>query len=338
MCFELKKDKIYKLIHTKEKIVKYHKIVISSISALLILSGCNGGSSDLSSIPSNNTDSSDTIDITDKILTNTSSNCEDYAKSYSSSVDDIQNGTSFNGSLVITVAVDKCFFTSNAIPNHDFNDYPATFVHDVSEQSVSYSIPKSPVVATSTTALSLGTDNAVFLNGVKLDLLAAGCYGVGDGKIGCITMDTPFRYDPMSQYADFGTDDHNAHTQPDGTYHYHGNPNALFEEDLLSPVVGFAADGFPIYGSYFNDDGTIRKATSSYVLKTGSRAAINGIDPGGDYDGTFVDDYRYVDGSGDLDECNGMTVNGQYGYYVTDSYPWVLGCFKGTPDSSFDKR
>ncbi len=30
-----------------------------------------------------------------------------------------------------------------------------------------------------------------------------------------------------------------------------------------------------------------------------------------------------------------MTIDGQYGYYVTDTYPWVIGCFKGTPDASF---
>ena len=26
---------------------------------------------------------------------------------------------------------------------------------------------------------------------------------------------------------DFGTDSHNAHTQPDGAYHYHGDPVAM---------------------------------------------------------------------------------------------------------------
>ena len=60
--------------------------------------------------------------------------------------------------------------------------------------------------------------------------------------------------------------------------------------------------------------------------------------PEGAYDGTYVDDYEYREGSGDLDECNGMTVNGTYGYYVTASYPWVLKCFRGTPDPSFNKR
>jgi len=32
-----------------------------------------------------------------------------------------------------------------------------------------------------------------------------------------------------------------------------------------------------------------------------------------------------------------MTVDGQYGYYVTESYPWVIACFSGAPDDSFDK-
>ena len=60
--------------------------------------------------------------------------------------------------------------------------------------------------------------------------------------------------------------------------------------------------------------------------------------PDGQYDGTFIDDYEFIAGSGDLDECNGMMRAGVYGYYVTDSFPWVLGCFKGTPNLSFNKR
>ena len=60
-------------------------------------------------------------------------------------------------------------------------------------------------------------------------------------------------------------------------------------------------------------------------------------DPGGSYDGTYVDDYEYVQASGDLDECNGMMRNGAYGYYIVDAYPWVLACYQGTPDTSFNK-
>ena len=122
--------------------------------------------------------------------------------------------------------------------------------------------------------------------------------------------------------------------------HYHGPPNALFEFGSAngSPVVGFAADGFPIFGSEFYDPDldTVRAATSSYQLKAGTRPSGAG-EPGGVYDGTFRDDYEYVAGIGDLDECNGMTLDGVYGYYITATYPYIIGCFKGVPHSSFEK-
>jgi len=283
--------------------------------------------------------SANPIDITDSILTNISANCADYINSYQSSVSDIQRSISFQGSLTIALSGEKCSFTTNQIPNHDFNDATAAFASEVSEQaSETYTVSSSPA-ATNSTALSLLYDNALFLNGVKLDLLSAGCYNVGDERSGCFDMNQPWRFDPMSPLNNFGVDNHNAHPQNSGQYHYHGSPKALFYTDtvVVSPVIGFAADGFPVYGPYFDDNGTTRKATSSYQLKQGSRVAVNGSNPGGSYDGTYTDDYKYSSGSGDLDACNGMTKNGSYGYYVTDSYPWVMGCFTGTPDDSFKK-
>jgi hypothetical protein len=136
----------------------------------------------------------------------------------------------------------------------------------------------------------------------------------------------------------FKHDTHNAHTQPDGTYHYHGGPNAMFDASpglYGSPLIGFASDGFPIYGTYFLDASTdtVRKATSGYTLREGARDG----GPGGSYDGYYIQDWEFTD-AGDLDECNGMSVNGQYGYYVTDTYPWILRCHSGTPDASFAKN
>ena len=67
--------------------------------------------------------------------------------------------------------------------------------------------------------------------------------------------------------------------------------------------------------------------------KSGARAELEnqepGFFPGGSYDGTYIQDYEFNQtkldaGTCDLDECNGMTIDGTYGYYVTDSYPWVL--------------
>ena len=299
---------------------------------------------------------STSIDITNVLFNNFDPYCGAYTDMYASTVTDVQRGLAFSGSLTITRSAEgKCVFATNAIPNHDFND-GGRFAHPVSEQSDRYEVAAMPSVTDNTTPLILG-DDAIFLNGVKLDLRAAACYDVGPEplgreKIGCgqDQIDNPWRYDPMSSFNNFGTDEHNAHTQPDGTYHYHGNPMAMFEADcttgVASPVIGFAADGFPIYGTCFNDNGTVRKAVPSYQLKMGggAREDVSGYTTpvGGrgsvvssNYDGQFRGDYEYVAGSGDLDECNGMVVNGQYGYFITDAYPWVLGCYSGTPDESF---
>lgn len=279
------------------------------------------------------------IDITYATFNNRSANCASYVNAYMSEVYDINEIIAYQGAFTISITGDKCLFNTNAIPNHDFNDGARRFPNQVSPQNDQFEVTANPTMADVTTALSLVTDNALLLNGVKVDLLAAACYGVGDGKIGCNQMSTPWRYDPMHEANNFNVDSHNAHTQPDGTYHYHGTPNVMYETsaNTSSAVIGFAADGFPIFGPFIDDKGTIRKAASSYQLKSGKRPSGEG-EPGGIYDGTFRDDYEYVAGAGDLDECNGMTYNGVYGYYITESYPYILNCFKGTPDPSFNKR
>jgi hypothetical protein len=296
----------------------------------------DSGASDSGASDSGASDSGTTgaLDITNLILTGRSADCATYARRYTSSVRDIQRSLVFGGMVQIVANETSCTLTSNAIPNHDFNDATARFATNTAAIEKSFVISRRPVAASSRTALGLDLFNAVMLNGVVVDLLAAGCYGVGDGRIGCGNLSTPWRYDPMSPTAAFGTDAHNAHTQPDGHYHYHGDPLAMYGDDtVVSPVIGFAADGFPVHGPYFDDGGRIRAATSGYTLRTGTRPS----GPGGTYDGTFIDDYEFT-GAGDLDECNGMTIDGHYGYYITRSYPWVIGCYRGTPDPSFRKR
>lgn len=47
-------------------------------------------------------------------------------------------------------------------------------------------------------------------------------------------------------------------------------------------------------------------------------------------DGFPVHTYQDADGtSTGLDECNGKTVNGLYGYYATKAYPYQIGCLRG---------
>lgn len=118
-------------------------------------------------------------------------------------------------------------------------------------------------------------------------------------------------------------DAQNGHVDGDGMYHYHGIPSAVTGE-LDETLFGYAGDGFEI--RYVGD-----KAQSSWQLKAGERES----GPGGLHDGTYVQDYEFVEGSGTLDECNGARVNGQYVYYATDTFPFFPRCFKGTVSSDF---
>ncbi|WP_299653473.1 YHYH protein [uncultured Tateyamaria sp.] len=118
-------------------------------------------------------------------------------------------------------------------------------------------------------------------------------------------------------------DAQNAHVDGDGMYHYHGIPSAVTDA-LDGTLFGYAADGFEIH--YVGD-----AAQSSWQLRLGERES----GPGGAYDGTYVQDYEFVAGSGTLDECNGAMLDGQYVYFATETYPFFPRCFKGTVSSDF---
>lgn len=112
-------------------------------------------------------------------------------------------------------------------------------------------------------------------------------------------------------------------------------------------LSGYAVDGFPIYSQWGYGDpkaagSPLKKLRSSYQLRTGERPS--GEDgPGGSYDGTFNQDWEYVAGSGDLDECNARFSitpeypQGTYHYVITDTFPFISRYFRGAPDQSFEK-
>ena len=287
------------------------------------------------------------IDITGEILSDTSADCADYAKTYVSEITDLQQGRSLSGAVVVTVNDDFCVIQSNGIPNHDVGGGSRrNFGSPVTAIGHTFNVARNPQPAADITPLTHTSYEAILLNGVVVDIQSAGCFRPtspqadrnGNVLTGCSQND-PWLMDPMSPLAPFAEDDHHAHTQPDGRYHYHGNPVALFDDNPGpngSPLIGFAADGFPVYGSFFKDEtGTVRKAIPGFELKQGTRPTGDGS-PGGAYDGLYRADYEFT-GAGDLDECNGMTVNGTYGYYVTDSYPWIVACLRGRPDPTFVK-
>lgn len=92
----------------------------------------------------------------------------------------------------------------------------------------------------------------------------------------------------------------------------------------VSPIVGYAADGFPIYGPY----GCTDEACSDVIEFKSSWVQI------GDPTTYAWDNHEYQEQSGVeyLDRCNGRVgPDGTYRYHATASFPYLLGCYKGTP-------
>ena len=139
-----------------------------------------------------------------------------------------------------------------------------------------------------------------------------------------------------------GLDCNNAHVQPTGKYHYHGIPKLYLESLTTNQIsmlhLGYAADGFPIYyqNAYSIPNDTLSpliELQSSYRMKTGNRTGDGNSAPCGEYTGVYTADYEYVEGLGDLDECNGREgvthkfPNGTYYYVITNEYPGIPRCF-----------
>lgn len=248
-------------------------------------------------------------------------------------------------SVSIEVVGDQRIIQSNAIPNHKIGQFPGRGnPNPMRPQRLEYRVPANPQVADKVTPLN--GEFGVAINGVPFDPFAAEVYA----------RDRSWRYEPLSGAIALGIDVSHAHVQPSGKYHYHGLPTGLLdsvkvESGKHSPLIGWAADGFPIYAVYGyrdpkNPSSPILKLTSSYQLRKGNRPGDNlpgSNAPGGKYDGTFVQDYEYVAGSGDLDECNGRhTVTpefpqGTYAYFMTEEWPVIPRQYRGTPSADFQR-
>lgn len=128
--------------------------------------------------------------ITETILTNRSSDCADCVGSYTASVNDIKQNTSFTMTVDITDDDTGCTLASNTVPNHNFNDDNANCAHQVQMHNRTFTISRLPQMANTMTALSQNSYDAVMLNGAALDLLSAGyCKDGKDVNIGCSTAD-----------------------------------------------------------------------------------------------------------------------------------------------------
>ena len=228
------------------------------------------------------------------------------------------------------------YLSSSSVPLHSFDSA------GVQSQSFVFRIPRTPIIAETkqstadSEAIGVATNGVVFYNPNS---------SVTEKRNGTI-----YTLDVANQRIIDGFTDGSGITD-DSVYNYVSDPKKLYTKDDTkhSPIIGYAFDGYPIYGPYAFEDPTgnnkniIRTMKSSYQLRTTLR------EDGSERDGRYVEDYEYVKGSGDLDEFNARYCHtpeypgGTYAYFVTvDSnnvdnpvYPYIVGPqYFGEPESA----
>ena len=186
---------------------------------------------------------------------------------------------------------------TNAVPDYT---YIGTSPGFPGGRDATYTLPATPVLAETTTAIPYVGELGLTLGGIPIFGPTEGTGGDVDSLPGILSAC-------------------GSHNGPSG-FHIHKILSSTETDCLFAPeevaddhqLVGYAYDGFPIYTG-------IDQFTSSWQLTDETLFATD----------TWAA-HTYVEGSGDLDECNGrVDENGDYAYYTTETFPYVLGCFVG---------
>jgi hypothetical protein len=205
-----------------------------------------------------------------------------------------------------------------------------------SNQNFVFKIPHHPMQQTGTkTIVGLG-HTGVWTNGVSI-------FNVSDA----MSYNNQGYWNRNAYYWEGpGFDNCLGHPQQQGEYHHHVSPTCLYNQadsTHHSPIIGYAFDGFPVYGAYAytdtNGTGPIKRMKSSFQLRNitvrdtlPNGTALSSADYGpaisSSYPlGCFIEDYIYVSGSGDLDSSNGR-------FCKTPEYPNGIYCYFVTIDDS----
>ena len=261
-----------------------------------------------------------------------------------------------NNEVTISISSPNRIITSNNIPNHDVgifgNVSGAINPNSISPQNGNYSISLNPIKNLESIPLEDNGPNysfGILLNGVEIDPIAAEPWP-HTGRPGNFPDNVNWDWNLEASMVDIGLDCNNAHVQPTGKYHYHGIPK-LYLETLVTNenemlLVGYAADGFPIYYRYGYSDpedinSKIIDLKTSYRLKSGDRPGDGESAPCGEYSGVYTNDYEFENNLGDLDSCNGRTgitpeyPDGTYYYIIANNWPNIPRCLMGTPSNDF---
>jgi hypothetical protein len=162
----------------------------------------------------------------------------------------------WNPAVTLTFSKAEVYLETNDIPNHPRDAYyavpnvgvvvptaaTATVVEDPTKpQSWRFKIPTSPQYATETTAAPLGSIG-VMTSGSVL-------FNPYEGDNTTIAMANNFTITSAAGITASFVDQCAGHPTPTaGEYHYHGLPVCFASQTDPSKIIGFALDGFPIYG------------------------------------------------------------------------------------------
>jgi hypothetical protein len=256
--------------------------------------------------------------------------------------------TGYNGIesnvLQVQYSTDSVYVSCNSIPSYDIGPWFGQ-PNVPTPQGFVYRLTRHPIANTGTPIATPLGHIGVWTNGV-------GIYNAKDAmsynNLGIWNQNAIVN-------EGIGFDECLGHPSPFGEYHNHLNPRCLYNDSnatVHSPIIGWSLDGYPVYGAYgyANADGSggIKRMNSSYQMRAitdrttladgtvltaaqyGPTLALKAL-------GTYIEDFEYVAGLGDLDEHNGRFAvtpdypDGIYAYYVTiDStltavYPYTFG-------------
>lgn len=236
-------------------------------------------------------------------------------------------------------------------------------------QNYVHRFPRNPVVpATHTISPKIG-EIGMLVNGIVI-------YGLGDANSWSGTTNTNGQQGGQGVWnVEVGRGEGvsldntlGAHPQQGGVYHTHVAPYKLWNRQsasVHSPIVGWAFDGYPVYGPYgystaMDATSAVSRMKTGYSLRNitartnypaipggGAATPQQGPAVSGAYPiGTYCEDYEWLaSNGGDLDEYNGRFCvtpefpNGTYAYFVTIDaagtpvFPYYIGIYyKGQPD------
>jgi len=280
------------------------------------------------------------------------------------------------------------YISTQGIPAYPTGPFSDGNPSNAEAQNNIYKMPLNPQPNNSTPTNTTGGNIGVFINGVALFDYRDGvawnnntnylCGGPGNPPCPGGPMATQ-NWNRDAIPAEMGGFDCSKGHPAQGNYHHHQNPSAfkldlevvsdicnLYDAEGLyaidaenhSPLIGFAYDGYPIYGAYGfkNSDGSggITRIESGYQLRN-ITSRTNGPDlnqvvtiaqgpNAGSQEtmflGYFREDYEHVEHTDEeeyLDEHNGRFCvtpeypNGTYAYFATvdenwnSAYPYAVG-------------